>query len=194
MRTRCLLLFLLLLSTRSLFAQLQSPEQFLGYTIGTRYTPHWRIVDYFKHVAAAVPSVVKLQPYGQTNEGRSLVVAFVSTASNISNLETIRRNNLKAAATGSAPVAGAPVLVWLSYNVHGNEASSSEAAMQTLYALVDPSNAQTKAWLQNTVVIIDPCLNPDGHDYAVPDFVGLIVSEREWARIVNDGDVPADGI
>ena len=48
--------------------------------------------------------------------------------------------------------------------MHGNETSSSEVALLTLYSLVDPANTQTKTWLQNTVVIIDPCLNPDGRD------------------------------
>ena len=51
-------------------------------------------------------------------------------------------------------------IVWLSYNVHGNEASSTEAAMLTLYELV----TNKKAWLENTVVILDPCINPDGRD------------------------------
>src|SRR6476469_5170904 len=128
MNKKGILIFLFLISVCTSFAQLQSPEQFFGYKIGSRYTPHWRIVDYFKSVAAAVPAMVKLQPYGQTNEGRPLMVAYVSTAANITNLETIRNNNKNAAATGSAPVAGAPVIVWLSYNVHGNETSSSEAA------------------------------------------------------------------
>ena len=164
MQKKGLLFFVFLLQYILASAQLQSPEQFLGYKIGTRYTPHWRIVEYYKHVAAAVPQTVKLQPYGQTNEGRPLLVAFISTASNISNLEAIRTANLKAAATGNAAAANAPALVWLSYNVHGNETSSSEAGMQTLFALVDPANTQTKTWLQNTVVIIDPCLNPDGRD------------------------------
>jgi hypothetical protein len=48
--------------------------------------------------------------------------------------------------------------------VHGNEASSSEASLLTLYALVDPKNSQSKEWLKNIVVIIDPCVNPDGRD------------------------------
>ena len=63
-----------------------------------------------------------------------------------------------------APTTDAPAVLWLSYNVHGNEPSSSEAAMRTLFELADAQNSQTKAWLQNTVVIIDPCLNPDGRD------------------------------
>jgi hypothetical protein len=157
------------------FGQLQSPEQFLGYKIGARYTPHWRIVDYYKHVAAAVPNMVKLQPYGQTNEGRPLMVAFVSAATNISNLEAIRTNNLALAqeATTAGNTSNAPAIVWLSYNVHGNETSSSEAALLTLYSLVDPANTKTKQWLQNTLVIMDPCLNPDGRDRYVNWFTSV---------------------
>ncbi|RYY98780.1 MAG: zinc carboxypeptidase, partial [Chitinophagaceae bacterium] len=65
---------------------------------------------------------------------------------------------------GSGNPAGAPVIVWLSYNVHGNEPSSSEAALLTLQALTDRSNTDAQQWLKNTVVVIDPCLNPDGRD------------------------------
>jgi Zinc carboxypeptidase len=148
-------------------AQVKSPEEFLGYKIGSRYTPHWKIVSYFQSVAAASPAMVKLQQYGETNEGRPLLLAFISSADNIKDLENIRKNNLRLAGLGLDKMAAnenAPAIVWLSYNVHGNEASSSEAAMLTLFALIDPSNTQTKEWLKNTVVIIDPCLNPDGRD------------------------------
>lgn len=159
--------FILLFFVQIVFAQTQSPEQFLGYKIGTHFTPHWKVVDYFKYVAANNSATVKLQQYGQTNEGRPLIVVYVSTPKNISNLETIRTNNLRLANMTSEKVSATtntPAIVWLSYNVHGNEASSSEASMLTLYALVDPANTQTKQWLQNTLVVIDPCLNPDGRD------------------------------
>ena len=166
MRRPFLLLVLIFLSAQ-LTAQVQSPEAFLGYKIGTRYTPHWRIVEYFKYVAQQAPQSVKLEQYGWTNEKRPLMLSYISSAQNIQNLETIRQNNLRLAnmetGGGTATEAG-PVVVWLSYNVHGNETSSSEASMLTLYALVDPANSQTKEWLKNTVVIIDPCLNPDGRD------------------------------
>jgi hypothetical protein len=162
---RSVLFSLLLVTCSFALAQLQSPEQFLGYKIGTRYTAYNRIVDYFKAVAASSPSTIKLQQYGTTNEGRPLMVAFVSTAQNITNLEDIRLRNLSLAtlANRSGGSQTTPI-VWLSYNVHGNEPSSSEAALLTLYALADPNNKETKSWLQNTVVIIDPCLNPDGRD------------------------------
>ena len=46
--------------TLSSFAQLKSPEEFLGYKIGTRYTPHWKVVNYFQYIAVALPKSVKL--------------------------------------------------------------------------------------------------------------------------------------
>ncbi len=159
-------------------AQLKSPEDFLGYKIGTRYTPHWKIVSYFQHVAANASANVKLEQYGQTNEGRPLLLSFISSTDNISRLEQIRLNNLRLASLAkdkAAPVEeNAPAIVWLSYNVHGNETSSSEAAMMTIWALVDPSNAKTKEWLRNTVVVIDPCINPDGRDRYVNWFNSIV--------------------
>ena len=159
-------------------AQVPSPEQFLGYKVGTHFTPHWKIVDYFKQVAAAVPNMVKLQPYGKTNEGRPLLVAYVSLPEHMANLETIRQNNLRLAGlandNGKGIIENTPAIVWLSYNVHGNEPSSSEAAMLTLYSLVDPANSRTKEWLKNTVVIIDPCINPDGRDRYVSWFNSVV--------------------
>jgi hypothetical protein len=176
-RTIAFVLFFFI--TQVSFAQLKSPEEFLGYKVGEKFTPHWKIVDYFKSVAAAVPSMVKLEQYGQTNEGRPLMVAYVSSDAHITNLEKIRQHNLCLARLEN-DVAGSydyPVLVWLSYNVHGNEASSSEASMLTLYALVDPKNTQTKQWLKNTLVVIDPCLNPDGRDRYV-NWFNMVVGKK----------------
>jgi hypothetical protein len=156
--------------------RLMTPEQFLGYPLGARYTPHYRIVTYFRHVAATQPATVKLVQYGETNEGRPLLLAFLSSPENIANLDAIRMNNLRMAGLSGdaqAPQANAPVLVWLSYNVHGNEPSSSEAAMKTIHALADPSNARSTEWLKHAVVVIDPCVNPDGRDRYVNWYNGV---------------------
>ncbi len=157
---------------------LQSPDQYLGYPIGSRYTRHHKIVEYFRAVAAAMPDMVKIQKYGETNEGRDLILAFIANPENLANLENIRLNNLRMAGLTRDKMApqtdNAPAIVWLSYNVHGNETSSSEAAMLTLYTLVDPKNANSKEWLKNTVVVIDPCINPDGRDRYVNWFNGVV--------------------
>lgn len=164
------------------FAQTDSPEQFLGYKLGTRYTPHYRLVNYFQQLAEKNPGTVKMVKYGETNEGRPLFIAIISSAKNMSRIEDIRRNNLALAhqAEGAAN-ADAPAIIWLSYNVHGNETSSSEAAMQTAFSLVDPSNNESKKWLENSVVIIDPCLNPDGRDRYVNWYNTMI--GKQWNPI-----------
>lgn len=164
---KLLVLFFMGLCIEMNAQQLQSPEQFLGYSVGSKYTPHHQIVNYCKAVAAAKSDMVKLEQYGVTNQGRPLLLLYVSTPANLQKLEEIKKNNLRL--TGllndkPAATTDAPAIVWLSYNVHGNEPSSSEAALLSLYALVNPEQQQTKEWLKNTVVIIDPCLNPDGRD------------------------------
>jgi hypothetical protein len=159
------LLLIGLASTITAFAQkIQSPAEFLGYKLGDQFTYQYRVADYFKYIAKASKHV-KLVQYGTTNEGRPLLAMFIASDDNIGKLDEIRRNNLALAGMEKAVAnTTAPVIVWLSYNVHGNEPSSSEAAMETLFDMVDPANTRTKAWLKNTVVVIDPCLNPDGHE------------------------------
>lgn len=176
---------------------LRSPEEYLGYKTGTRYTPHWKVVNYFKEVAIAVPSAVKLEQYGETNEGRPLLLTMVSSADNIARLDAIRQNNQRLANLAldkAAPVEeNAPAIVWLSYNVHGNETSSSEAAMLTLYALVNPAETRTKEWLKNTVVIIDPCLNPDGRDRYVNWYNMVTGKEPNPLRMAREHREPWPG-
>ncbi|WP_430412390.1 M14 metallopeptidase family protein [Kordia sp.] len=144
----------------SAFSQtIQSPSEFLGYELGTRFTNHYQVVDYYQYLAKA-SNMIQLEEYGKTNEQRLLQIAYVSTSENLGNLENIRKSHLANAGIGTTTNSTKKAVVWLSYNVHGNESSSTEASMQTIYELI----TKKKAWLQNTVVIIDPCINPDGRD------------------------------
>ena len=150
--------FICVFTVTSLVAQsIQSPSEFLGYPIGTEFTRHHKVVEYFTYVSKTLNNVV-LEQYGETNERRPLYVSYISSPENIKNLEAIRTANKSQTQSGNST--NETAIVWMSYNVHGNEASSTEAAMQTLYELV----TQKQAWLKNTVVIIDPCINPDGRD------------------------------
>jgi hypothetical protein len=145
---------------------LRSPDDFLGYPLGSRYTRHHQVVDYVRHAASARPRQVVLREYGITPEGRPLLLAFVSSPENIRDIEGIRQDNLRLAGllSDGRPPADRPLVVWLSYNVHGNEPSSSEAALRTLHRLLDGSDARSAEWLRKAVVVIDPCINPDGRD------------------------------
>lgn len=158
----CMIFPFSLLQAQSLVA----PEQFLGYKPGAKFTPHHMLTAYFREMARMAPDKVTLIPYGKTHAGRELVVAAVSSPANMGRLEDIRKNSLRMAGIllDQPSDANMPAIVWLSYNVHGNEASSSEVAIELLHQLVSGNDARVARWLEQVVVIIDPCLNPDGRE------------------------------
>ena len=152
-----LLVSTLLFSFIVLAQEIKSPSEFLGYELGTQFTRHHEVVDYYQYLAATVSDRVQLKEYGKTNERRSLVLSYITSASNMKNLEEIRLEHLKnTTGKGNPSVA----IVWLSYNVHGNESVGTEASMQTAYELL----TEKSDYLEKTVVILDPCINPDGRD------------------------------
>ncbi len=159
----------LLFTSLSALAQtpLKGPDDFLPHHLGEQFTPHYMLTDYFEYLAASAPAVMRLERYGRTNEARPLQVAIFSAPENMARLEQIRQNNLRLAGmdTGGKGNSADPVaIVWLSMSVHGNEPSGSECSMLLAYQLASQSDPELRAWLQNTVVILDPSLNPDGYD------------------------------
>jgi hypothetical protein len=135
------------------YSQTFSPEKYFGYKLGTQFTPHYQVINYYKTLETNFPANIRVQQYGRTNENRELILAYIGTAENIARLEQIKLNHKNLSSEQIS-------IVWLSYNVHGNEASGTEAAMQTAFDLI--TNKQE--YLKNTIVIMDPCLNPDGRD------------------------------
>jgi Zinc carboxypeptidase len=162
-RLRLFIALLFISAAAAAQQKLLSPKEFLGYELGERFTRHHRVVEYYQHVASVMPNV-SLFKYGETYEHRPLIYAVVASAENSKNLEQIRFDNLRRAGMETGTASTKIAMVWLSYNVHGNEASSIEASMQTLYELAEPTNARSQQMLKSTIVILDPCMNPDGRD------------------------------
>lgn len=160
-----LLCLLMTLALPSLIVgqEVPSPESYLGYPLGSRFSYHHQVVGYVSAVAEASPKVT-LMPYGKTVEGRPLLTVAITSEANMARLETIRLNNLKASGLLEGRKEGTRLpIIWLSYNVHGDEAVCTEAAMACLYELAQGAGA-TAQWLDKMVIILDPCLNPDGRD------------------------------
>ena len=175
---RLIFVLFTLVTSFSLVAQLQTPSDFLGYDLGSYFSRHHQVVDYFEYVGER-SDMVTVSEYGRTDENRKLITAIVSSSENMSNLDEIMR---KHELGENEEVA----VVWLSYNVHGNESSGTEAAMQTLYDLI----IGHQEWLDNTVVIMDPCLNPDGRDRYVNWYNQYMTSQLNTNGISAEHDEP----
>ncbi|MES2794819.1 MAG: M14 family zinc carboxypeptidase, partial [Bacteroidota bacterium] len=147
------------------FSQIKSPSEYFGYELGSKFHRHHQMVEYVNYLVASNNSKAKIIEYGKTTEGRKLFVVAISSVQNMSQLESIRENNLKSIGLmDGTPNQKQPAIAWLSYNVHGNEAVSMEASMEVLYRLLKNNNGENDQILSNSVIIIDPCINPDGRD------------------------------
>ncbi|MGK7392477.1 MAG: M14 family zinc carboxypeptidase [Candidatus Cyclobacteriaceae bacterium M2_1C_046] len=142
-----------------------SPEQFLGYSIGSHHTRHDKIVAYMQKLAE-VSDRASFQKIGQTYEHRDLVVLTITSPANHNRLEEIRQEHLKLVdpKQNVNSFENMPSIVLLGYNVHGNEPSSSEAAMLTAYYYTAAQSQEVSEALENAVLMVDPVFNPDGRD------------------------------
>jgi hypothetical protein len=157
------LLFSLLLWSSLLSAQLQSPEEFFS-NYGEDFQFHHEVIRYMEHVAEASDRV-QWQLYGESTQGRPLGLAIVSAPANLARLEEWQERQQRALLDPDAPTdTSRPVIVWLSHGVHGNEPGATASALQNLYQLARADRFDLAARLEQMIVIVDPCLNPDGYD------------------------------
>ena len=171
----------------ALLGQIPAPQAHFS-AWGQRFTPHHEALAYLHMLDAASPRM-QGQVYGETFEGRTLETFVLTSEKNMARLEQIRQANL-ARFRGERPAADVSdvAVVWMSYGVHGNEAVCMESALEVAHTLV-AGGGDIDAWLERVVVILDPSLNPDGHErYASwytgiagvePDVLGSTVEHEE---------------
>ena len=148
-----------------------SPSSILGYRLGERFTTYAMLNTYFEKLASSSDRIQRVV-YGRTYEDRILQALIISSPKNLLKLNDIKQENrrltdprgITSKNEAERILASIPIIVYLSYGVHGNEASSPEAAMMTAYQLCAGTDARTQSILENAIVIIDPNVNPDGRE------------------------------
>lgn len=151
------------LPKKNLNLQIPTPEQFLGYPIGSHHTRYDKLVEYMR-VLEKASNRVKVVTIGETNEHREQIIVHFAKPENLSNLENIRKNHLEIVEGKSNDFGGQPVVVWLGYNVHGNEASAGESSLLTAYYLAAIQGDEATKIYENAVFLMEPIVNPDGRD------------------------------
>ena len=175
-------------------------EKLLGAPLGARFTEHRDLIAVVRALSKATDRV-RVVDYGVTTEGRPLLLCFVSSPANLARIDASARGLRELAdarivpdeAAARARIAEQLPVVWLSYNVHGNEPSSSEAALAVLWHLAAGEGDAVARTLEQTLVVIDPCLNPDGRDRYVHWFSSVVGAEPDPEPAAREHDEPSPG-
>lgn len=138
-----------------------TPGAHLGIEPGEFHYRHDQVLSYFEALAAASDRV-HLQEYGRTFTGRRLFIAVFATPERIASLEEVRQAHLASVRPDALPSPDRPTVAFMTYGVHGDEPSATHAAVVAAYWLAAAPEAQEL--LQDVIVVMDPCLNPEGHD------------------------------
>ena len=145
-------------------------SQVLGYEVGDQITRYEDMLTFFSALQTAAPTRLKLIEYGKTWEGRRLIYAVIGSPENIARLDEIAAEMRRLAdprvtdrRSANDLIASLPASAWLAFGIHGNEISSTDAAMMTAYHLLAGVNDVVSTKVANhALVFIDPLQNPDG--------------------------------
>ncbi|MEO1617272.1 MAG: M14 family zinc carboxypeptidase, partial [Planctomycetota bacterium] len=143
---------------------IRTPAQFFGFELGSRHLRHDQLVAYSRYLARNSERV-RLIPYGETHGKRPLLMLLVTRGADELNLELVSeaRRKLASGQNKSVPE-GAKTVAYFGYSVHGDEASAANAFPAVAYYLAAGKGPAIEGLLDNSMLLLDPALNPDGVD------------------------------
>ncbi|HEX8422583.1 MAG TPA: M14 family zinc carboxypeptidase, partial [Pyrinomonadaceae bacterium] len=147
------------------------PQVTTRFDVGDFHTNYATMERVIERIAAAAPDRVRITDIGETNEHRSMHLVVISAPENLQRLDEIKANIARLAdPRTTSPQEAAriaremPIISFMSYTIHGNESASFEAMMQVVYQLAASNEPATLDILKNSVVLVNVCSNPDGHE------------------------------
>lgn len=138
-----------------------TPASIIEHEVGAWHITHDKLVNYMKALADASDRVV-IEKRGKTYEGRPLLLLKITSPKNHGDLEEIRRKHIEITENASVDVANMPIVIYQGFSIHGNEASGSNAALLAAYYLAAAEGKEIDNILDNTIILFDPSMNPDG--------------------------------
>jgi hypothetical protein len=139
-----------------------TPEQFFSQQIGEWHLTHDQVLFYMKEIARISNRSV-IQEYARSYENRPLVHLIFTSEENHKKLDDLKALHLKHANPAeNTDKSGVPLVINLGYGVHGNESSATNASVLTAYYLAAAQGDKIDKLLSNSIILVDPCLNPDG--------------------------------
>ena len=175
----------------STFAQTTAPtpESVIGWPPCADYklATYEQIEDYFRKLAIAIPSRMQLIEMGKTAEGRTQVLAVVSSEQNLRQLgkykDIARRLALARVSTSRArpePAGGqndgdrltdgearalareGKAVVWIDFGLHSSEVAHGQTAPLLVHKVVTEESNEMRFIRDNVILLLVANMNPDG--------------------------------
>jgi hypothetical protein len=138
-----------------------TPQEIIGFVPGKWHVSHDKLVQYIQ-VLAEKSDRFTIENRGTTYEDRPLYLLTVTSPENHKNINQIRTNHIAATNKENADNTNAPIVLYQGFSIHGNEPSGANASLLLAYHLAAAQGPEMEALLKNTVILLDPSLNPDG--------------------------------
>ena len=140
-----------------------TPLSVIGHEVGEFHISHDKLSHYVQEISRA-SNRVKLINRGKSYENRTSWLMIITSESNHSRLEQIRKQHLELSNSKNKDidVSNMPIVVYQGFSVHGDEPSGSNASLPLMYHLLASNSQETIELLENTIILLDPSFNPDG--------------------------------
>ncbi len=140
-----------------------TPLSVIGHEVGEFHISHDKLSHYVQEISRA-SNRVKLVNRGKSYENRTSWLMIITSESNHSRLEEIRKQHLELSNSKNKDidVSNMPIVVYQGFSVHGDEPSGSNASLPLMYHLLASNSQETIELLENTIILLDPSFNPDG--------------------------------
>ena len=140
-----------------------TPKSIFHFELGEMHTDHTQVALYMNEVAKASDRI-SIETTGYTYENKPLQLLTISSPKNLANIDEIlkRHQAVTDAGANNSDLSDLPIVVYLGYSIHGNESSGTGAAIALAYYLAASESPELEKTLENTIILLDPCFNPDG--------------------------------
>ena len=159
-----------------------TPHEILGFNVGEWHVSHDKLLSYMFELEEASDRV-KLEKTGKTYEGRDLVVLIITSEKNHNNIDNIIKQRSKVY-ENEKDLKNKKIVVYQGFSIHGNESSGSNASLLYAYYLASAKGDFINNILENSIIIIDPSMNPDG----LQRFSGWVNSHRNMNLTSDSND------
>ena len=178
-----------LVATLAAAQSLPTPEQYLGFRVGTdKKLATWPQVLEYMQMAARSSDRVRYVELGKSTMGHPFVLLVISSPKNLARLDEIRADQRRLAypytlepKEAEEIIARNPAVMLITLTIHSSEIGSTQMSLELVHRLATENSPYIQNILDNVVFLLAPSVNPDGQAMVIDWYNKNVGTEYEYA-------------